>query len=102
VVDARFPMDELNDRLALGIPEGEEYDSVGGYVYSMLGTIPEAGATFQGGRARWTVESVNGRRILFVRLRADEPWPRDALVEAGLAPAQENGSGTPARTEAAS
>jgi putative hemolysin len=86
LVDARLPMDTLNDRLDLGIAESDEYDSVGGYVNSVLGEIPEAGASFQGGRARWTVEKVNGRRVLEVRLTSEEPWPDDALVAANITP----------------
>jgi putative hemolysin len=86
LVDARYAMEELNERLNLGIAESEEYDSVGGYVYSELGSIPEVGASFQGGRARWTVEQVNGQRILRVRVSADQPWPDPVLVEAGISP----------------
>jgi Mg2+/Co2+ transporter CorC len=79
-------MDALNERLRLGIAESEEYDSVGGYVYSVLGTIPEAGTSFEQGGVRWTVEQVNGQRILQVRLISKEPWPDDELVHAGLEP----------------
>src|SRR5947209_4177274 len=49
VVDARYPMEELNSRLGLGINESDEYDSVGGYVVASLGTIPQPGAQFDGG-----------------------------------------------------
>jgi putative hemolysin len=84
VVDGRYRMDELNDKLDLRIPESQEYDSVGGYVYSVLGTVPEAGATFEGGRASWTVEALSGHRVVRVRLTSEEPWPRDMLVGAGL------------------
>jgi putative hemolysin len=84
LVNARFPMDELNEKLELGVAESEEYDSVGGYVISMLGNIPAAGETFEAGRVRWIVESVNGQRILQVRLTGEHHWPREALLEAGL------------------
>ena len=86
LVDARFPMEELNEKLNLGIEESEEYDSVGGYVYSVLGKIPAVGTTFDGGRGKWTVEQVDGRRILRVRVSAEQPWPDTILVEAGITP----------------
>ena len=38
-VDAGFPLEELNERLHLGIEESGDYDSVGGYVHSVLGKI---------------------------------------------------------------
>jgi putative hemolysin len=88
LVEARFPMDELNSRLGLGISESGEYDSVGGYVVASLGTIPAPGAQFQGGRVKWKVEEARGNRVEQVRLVATAPWPDDALVEAGFTPPQ--------------
>jgi putative hemolysin len=84
-VDAGFPLEELNSRLGLAIEESGDYDSVGGYVHSMLGKLASTGDTFRGGRAKWTVEKVKGRRIETVRLTADQPWPTDVLVDSGLA-----------------
>jgi len=93
VVDARYPMEELNSRLGLGINESDEYDSVGGYVVASLGTIPQPGAQFQGGRAKWKVEQARGNRVEQVRLTSPEPWPDDVLVEAGFQPVRRAGSG---------
>src|SRR5256885_3038018 len=76
-VDAGFPLEELNERLHLGLEESGDYDSVGGYVHAMLGKIAEEGDSFQAGRAKWIVEKVKGRRIESVRLTAEEPWPTD-------------------------
>ncbi|HEY3193864.1 MAG TPA: hemolysin family protein [Candidatus Dormibacteraeota bacterium] len=84
-VDAGFPLEELNSRLSLAIEESGDYDSVGGYVHAMLGKIASAGDNFRGGRALWTVEKVNGRRIETVRLKADQPWPAEALIASGIA-----------------
>jgi putative hemolysin len=83
-VDARFPLEELNSRLGLAIEESGDYDSVGGYVHAQLGKIASAGDSFKGGRATWTVEKVKGRRIEWVKLMADVPWPDDTLIAAGL------------------
>ncbi|TMB80839.1 MAG: hypothetical protein E6J46_00190, partial [Chloroflexi bacterium] len=60
-----------------GIEESGDYDSVGGYVHSMLGKIAEEGDSFQSGRARWIVEKVRGRRIETIRLVAQDPWPTE-------------------------
>ena len=78
-VDARFPMDELNDELQLGLEESSDYDSVGGYVYATLGEIPKAGTTFEVGPLRWTVDRVNGHRVERVILRSQQPWPDEVL-----------------------
>jgi magnesium and cobalt exporter, CNNM family len=81
-VDAGFPLEELNERLRLGIEESGDYDSVGGYVHAMLGKIAEEGDSFQSGRAKWIVEKVKGRRIESVRLVAEDKFP-DLSVEGG-------------------
>jgi putative hemolysin len=78
VVDARYSMEELNERLGLGLEESEDYDSVGGYVYATLGEVPEAGETFDRGSTHWTVEQVDGRRVVKVRVRSDVPWRQEA------------------------
>jgi putative hemolysin len=76
-VDAGFPLEELNDRLHLGLEESGDYDSVGGYVHAALGKIAVEGDSFNAGRAKWTVEKTRGRRIETIRLSADQPWPKD-------------------------
>src|SRR5438034_10209380 len=78
-VDAGFPLEELNERLRLGLEESGDYDSVGGYVHAMLGKIAQEGDSFRSGRAKWIVEKVKGRRIETVRLISDERWPRESL-----------------------
>ena len=78
-VDAGFPLEELNSRLGLAIEESGDYDSVGGYVHAVLGKIAQAGDSITGGRAKWTVEKVVGRRIETIRLTAEQPWPDEVL-----------------------
>jgi putative hemolysin len=95
LVDARYSMGELNERLGLGLEESDDYDSVGGYVYATLGEVPEKGATFKSGKVEWIVEEVNGRRIVRVRLRSDEPWPDELLAAAGLPLPERDGSMQP-------
>lgn len=83
-VDARYPMEHLSENLHLGIPESDDYDSVGGYVLDLLGEVPHAGTTFDSEGVHWTVTQVDGNRVVRVTLRSDRPWPDDTLVDAGL------------------
>lgn len=53
-VDGRFHIDDLNERLALDLPEDEEYDTVGGFVLASLGRVPEVGDSFQAHNATFT------------------------------------------------
>jgi putative hemolysin len=82
-VDAQFPLEELNERLHLGLEESGDYDSVGGFVHAQLGKVAEAGDAFTAGRAEWIVEKVKGRRIETIRLTSDEPWPTEAMGKNG-------------------
>src|SRR5438105_6346446 len=84
LVDGSYPIDELCDKLGLRLGESEEYDSVGGYVNSVLGEIPKAGATFEADGSTWTVEAMDGQRVRQVRIQSSEPWPIDTLLDAGL------------------
>src|SRR6266576_906378 len=88
-VDAGFPLEELNERLRLGIEESGDYDSVGGYVHAMLGKIAEEGDSFQSGRAKWIVEKVKGRRIEMVRLISEDQWPTESMDGAAHATVEE-------------
>lgn len=42
-VDARLHIDELNAELETELPEGKDYDTVGGFLFSEMGKIPIAG-----------------------------------------------------------
>ena len=45
--DARVRIDELNEAHELDIPEDEAYDTVGGYVASCFGRVPEPGEEYR-------------------------------------------------------
>lgn len=74
VVDARVGIDDLNELLGLDI-EGEDFDTVGGFVYHHLGKIPIVGEEVQADGLRLKVLSVAGRRIKKVQVRKEEPFP---------------------------
>jgi putative hemolysin len=67
-VDARLPIDDLNDLLETDFEEDENFESVGGLVYHRLGHIPESGESAEIDGWSFTVEKVSGQRILFVRV----------------------------------
>jgi CBS domain containing-hemolysin-like protein len=68
-VDARTYVDDLNDDYELGLPEDEDYDTVGGFVFSRLGYIPKAGEHFDYASLKFTIASAEPRRIKRVRIR---------------------------------
>jgi len=61
-----IPMDDFNEVMNAQLPK-EEADTLGGFIYSRLGRVPNAGEAVQEGNLRLTVEQVSGRRIRKVR-----------------------------------
>jgi len=53
---------EINDELDLTIPD-EDYTTVGGFVFGLLGRLPVVGDRVTGGGAQFTVREMDGRRI---------------------------------------
>jgi CBS domain containing-hemolysin-like protein len=61
-VNARLPVDELNELLDVQLPNSE-WDTVGGLMMGMLGRLPEQGEQLRFEQLRFTAERVHGRRI---------------------------------------
>jgi CBS domain containing-hemolysin-like protein len=69
VVNARMPVDEVNELLQHSdLPEGDDWDTVGGLLYSLLGHVPEEGESAEVDGFRLVAEKVQGRRIGRVRI----------------------------------
>jgi CBS domain containing-hemolysin-like protein len=61
-VNARLPVDELNELLEVELPQ-EDWDSVGGLMMGILGRVPAQGERVEVKGLRFTAEQVKGRRI---------------------------------------
>jgi CBS domain containing-hemolysin-like protein len=68
LVAGSVPVDEVNERLYLELPEDEEYESVGGFLLHELGRVPAAGEVVEADGARLVVEKMHGNRIERVRI----------------------------------
>ncbi len=72
-IDARAYIgmaNEAMDPLGVTIPESPDYDTVGGFVLSTLGHMPEINETFSHGRMSVTVLEATPTRVLKVRVHA--------------------------------
>ncbi|VGO12856.1 Magnesium and cobalt efflux protein CorC [Pontiella desulfatans] len=69
MVQARMPIHELNEELGSKIPESDEYDSLGGYVFSVLGRIPQAGETVGAPGYMLRIHSATHRQIQVVHMK---------------------------------
>jgi CBS domain containing-hemolysin-like protein len=76
-VNARLPVDELNEILEVELPQ-EEWDTVGGLMMAALGHLPQQGEHVEFEGLRFTAERVQGRRIAKVLVeRANDPPARE-------------------------
>ncbi len=76
-VDARMRIDDLNDELDIELPEDEDYETVGGFVFSTLGKIPRVGEECSHDNIALRVIAAEPRRIKRIRMH--------------IAPAKRNG-----------
>jgi len=68
-VDARTYVDDLNDEFELNLPEDEDYDTIGGFVFSRLGYIPKNGETFDYENLKFTITAAEARRIKRIKIQ---------------------------------
>ncbi len=80
-VDGRVHIDDLSSALDLAVPDGADYDTVGGFVFSTLGHIPAVGETFNHANLRFTVTDAKRTRIERVRVEKleSEKTPDESL-----------------------
>ena len=67
-LDARLPVDELNDMLGTSLPN-EEWDTLGGLLFGLLGHVPSPGERVEVEGIRLTAERIRGRRIAKVLVK---------------------------------
>lgn len=68
VVDATIDLVALGDLFDIRLPD-EEANTLGGFIFHHIGSIPEPGAKFALGDLEFTVETVVGRRIGRVQIQ---------------------------------
>ena len=62
-MSGRVRIDEVNEALDLELPGEDGYDTIGGFLFSKLGRVPEPGETFAFEKARFEVTEADDRRI---------------------------------------
>jgi CBS domain containing-hemolysin-like protein len=69
-VDSKVHVDEINELLDLKLPEEEDYETIGGYVFSTMGKIPTEGEVLTAEQCRITILEAEDRRIKRLRIEA--------------------------------
>ncbi len=66
--DARTSVYDLNDEFELDLPEDEDYETIGGFVFSRLGYIPKTGETFDYKNIKFEITSAEARKIKRIKI----------------------------------
>jgi CBS domain containing-hemolysin-like protein len=66
LVEGAVGLDDVNERLGIDISNAE-YDTIGGYVFGMIGRVPRIGDGVEAAGYRLSVEELDGRRVTMVR-----------------------------------
>jgi CBS domain containing-hemolysin-like protein len=63
IIDGTYPIDDFNERFKTEMPD-EDYHTMAGFVFGLLGRQPEAGDTINHDGMRFDILEVDGSRIL--------------------------------------
>jgi len=75
-VNANVSIEELADFMSLEIKD-DRFETVGGLIYDLAGTLPEIGQVLTHNGLTYTVEKVEGQRIETVRIKISESVEED-------------------------
>ncbi|GAB4334794.1 MAG: hemolysin family protein [Calditrichia bacterium] len=67
-IDGKMSLEEINEELALNLPEEEGIETISGFILNLLGSLPKENEVVRWKNYRLTVEKINKNRILKVRL----------------------------------
>jgi putative hemolysin len=73
IVKGELNIEEVNDALEIELPEGEEFETVAGFIFNRAGRLVEEGEELSYGSVVIRVEEVENTRIMKARLTVTEP-----------------------------
>ena len=68
LVDAKIDLDILNDELDIDLPVDKSYESLGGFIFDLIGSVPDKKQEIAFGSYKFIIEKVDRNRILEVLL----------------------------------
>jgi CBS domain containing-hemolysin-like protein len=72
-VDARLDIESVNEAIPLAIPDGPDYDTLGGYIANLLGRIPKTGEHFEHEGVQFTILEGTDRTVGRIRIHLPSP-----------------------------
>jgi len=69
LINPKIEIETLNDDLGLGIPESDDYETLGGFILAELGSIPKSGDKIKHTTYTFTITKSTSRAVEEVKLR---------------------------------
>ena len=77
LIEGKIDIEDLNESLDLNISTEEDYESLGGFIFSLLGRIPQEKEEVQYQNYRMIIEKVHRQRIKKVRMIRESSGKED-------------------------
>ena len=71
-VDAGINIDDLSDKLDVDLPKDEDFDTLGGFVLSLTGNLPERNDVIKYQNLHMKVNQIKQRRIISLDITVNE------------------------------
>jgi len=81
LVRGEVNIDEVNEALGLDLPEGEEFETLAGFVFNRAGRLVEEGEEIEFDGVTIRIEQVDNTRIMRARVTRTEEYDREREAE---------------------
>ena len=71
-IDGGMRIEEMNEELELGLPDSEDYETIAGFILSLLGHIPKQGQRLKYKSLRIVITEMRGVKIEKIRLTKEK------------------------------
>jgi len=71
-IDGGMRVEEANEEMGLGLPEGEDYETMAGFVLDLLGHIPREGERLKYKQLKIVITEMRGMKIEKIRLTKEK------------------------------
>ena len=78
LVDAKIDLDELNDELDMNLPADQSYESLGGFIFDLIGSVPKKKQEIEFEQYRFIIEKIDRNRIREVLIIKKQSEDSDA------------------------
>ena len=78
-IDSRVHIEDVNELLNINI-ESDDIDSIGGWIYSQLGTSPQINQKIQYNEYEFVITKCNKQRIIRIKVTINDKYNESPLI----------------------